>query len=84
MRGGFLGFDVLAMTGLVWPLRGDARDDDEVDRLDRSWRTKSIEYALMAGLAALAAAAVVPGITTSISTIFSQVTSVLTAAASQS
>jgi Flp pilus assembly pilin Flp len=43
-----------------------------------------IEYALMAGFVALAAAAVVPGITTSISTIFSQVTSVLTAAASQS
>ena len=43
-----------------------------------------IEYALMAGFVALAAAAVVPGITTSISTIFSQVTSVLSAAASQS
>lgn len=43
-----------------------------------------IEYALMAGFVAVAAGAVVPGVTSSISTIFSQVTSVLTAAASQS
>jgi len=43
-----------------------------------------IEYALMAGFVALGAAAVVPGVTSSISTIFSQVTSVLTTAASQS
>lgn len=43
-----------------------------------------IEYALMAGFVAVAAGAVVPGVTSSISTIFSKVTSVLTAAASQS
>ena len=43
-----------------------------------------IEYALMAGFVAVAAGAVVPGVTSSISTIFSRVTSVLTAAASQS
>lgn len=43
-----------------------------------------IEYALMAGFVAVAAGAVVPGVTSSISTIFSQVTSVLTTAASQS
>jgi pilus assembly protein Flp/PilA len=43
-----------------------------------------IEYALMAGFVAVAAAAVMPNIASSLSTIFSQVTSVLTAAASQS
>ena len=43
-----------------------------------------IEYALMAGFVAVAAGAVVPGVTSSISTIFSQVTSILTGAASQS
>lgn len=43
-----------------------------------------IEYALMAGFVAVAAGAVVPGVTSSISIIFSKVTSVLTAAASQS
>jgi Flp pilus assembly pilin Flp len=61
-------------TTLIWKLKicKDVRGQD------------LIEYALMAGFVALAAAAVVPGITTSISTIFSQVTSVLTAAASQS
>jgi pilus assembly protein Flp/PilA len=61
-------------TTLIWKLKicKDVRGQD------------LIEYALMAGFVALAAAAVVPGITTSIRTIFSQVTSVLTAAASQS
>ena len=43
-----------------------------------------IEYALMAGFVAVAAGAVVPGVTSSISTIFSKVISVMTAAASQS
>jgi hypothetical protein len=44
MRGsGFLGFDVLAVTGLVWPLRGDARDDDDVDRLDKKLKDKVVE-----------------------------------------
>lgn len=54
----------------------------------RIWRDQLgqdlIEYALMAGFVAVAAAAAVPGIATSISTIFSQVGSVLTTAASQS
>jgi pilus assembly protein Flp/PilA len=40
-----------------------------------------IEYALMAGLVAVAAAAVMPDISTSISTVFSKITSVMTAAA---
>lgn len=43
-----------------------------------------IEYALMAGFVAVAAGAVMPTVTTSISTIFSQVSSVMAAAASQS
>ena len=41
-----------------------------------------IEYALMAGFIAVAAGALMPGISTSISTVFSKVGSVMTAAAS--
>lgn len=56
-------------------------------RLQQSWRnTKGqdlIEYALMAGFVAVAAGAIMPGVAQSISTIFSQVASVMTAAASQ-
>ena len=43
-----------------------------------------IEYALMAGFVAVAAGAVMPTVASSISTIFSQVSSVMAAAASQS
>jgi pilus assembly protein Flp/PilA len=43
-----------------------------------------IEYALMAGFVAVAAGAIMPGVATSISTIFSQIASVMTAAASTS
>lgn len=43
-----------------------------------------IEYALMAGFVAVAAGAAMPSVATSISTIFSQVSSVMTSAASQS
>jgi pilus assembly protein Flp/PilA len=42
-----------------------------------------IEYALMAGFVAVAAGAIMPGIASSISTIFSKVASVMTSAASQ-
>ena len=42
-----------------------------------------IEYALMAGFVAVAAGAIMPGIGTSISTIFSKVASALTSAATQ-
>jgi Flp pilus assembly pilin Flp len=42
-----------------------------------------IEYALMAGFVAVAAGAIMPGIATSISQIFSKVASVMTSAASQ-
>ena len=43
-----------------------------------------IEYALMAGFVAVAAGAVLPGVASSISTVFSAITSVMTIAASQS
>ena len=54
--------------------------------LMRTWRDRRgqdlIEYALMAGFVAVAAGAIMPGISSSVSTIFSQVASVMTAAAS--
>jgi pilus assembly protein Flp/PilA len=43
-----------------------------------------IEYALMAGFVAVAAGAIMPGVASSISTIFSKISSVLSVAASQS
>jgi pilus assembly protein Flp/PilA len=42
-----------------------------------------IEYALMAGFVAVAAGAIMPGVATSISQIFSKVASVMTASAGQ-
>ena len=42
-----------------------------------------IEYALMAGFVAVAAGAIMPGVATSISSIFSKVASVMSASASQ-
>jgi Flp pilus assembly pilin Flp len=52
------------------------------------WKDKRgqdlIEYALMAGFVAVAAGAIMPGVATSISTIFSKIASVMTGAASQS
>ena len=42
-----------------------------------------IEYALMAGFVAVAAGAIMPGVASSISSIFSKVSSVMTAAANQ-
>jgi Flp pilus assembly pilin Flp len=52
----------------------------------RTWRDRRgqdlIEYALMAGFVAVAAGAIMPGISSSISMIFSQVASVMTNAAS--
>ena len=43
-----------------------------------------IEYALMAGFVAVAAGAIMPGVATSISTIFSKVASVMAEAANAS
>ena len=42
-----------------------------------------IEYALMAGFVAVAAGAIMPGVASSISTIFSKIASVMSAAATQ-
>ena len=42
-----------------------------------------IEYALMAGFVAVAAGALMPGVATSISTIFSKVGSVMTASSNE-
>jgi Flp pilus assembly pilin Flp len=54
----------------------------------RAWRDRRgqdlIEYALMAGFVAVAAGAIMPGVASSISTIFSSVASVMTAASTQS
>ena len=54
--------------------------------LMRLWQERKgqdlIEYALMAGFVAVAAGAIMPGVSSSISTIFSQVASVMAAAAS--
>ena len=54
----------------------------------QAWRDRRgqdlIEYALMAGFVAVAAGAIMPAVSSSISTIFSQIASVMTAAASQS
>jgi Flp pilus assembly pilin Flp len=59
-----------------------------LSHLKMSWKDKRgqdlIEYALMAGFVAVAAGAIMPNIASSISTIFSQIASVMTLAASQS
>jgi pilus assembly protein Flp/PilA len=62
------------LTQLLWNLRiwKDTRGQD------------MIEYALMAGFVAVAAGAILPGVSTSISTIFSKISSVATAAAANS
>jgi pilus assembly protein Flp/PilA len=62
------------LNRLLWNLRiwKDTRAQD------------MIEYALMAGFVAVAAGAILPGVSTSISTIFSKVASVMTAAAATS
>ncbi len=62
------------MMNLVWKLRiwNDTKGQD------------LIEYALMAGFVAVAAGAIMPGVSTSISTIFSKISSVMTTAANPS
>ena len=56
--------------------------------LTKIWRDERgqdlIEYALMAGFVAVAAGAIMPNVASSISTIFSEISSVLTLASSQS
>ena len=55
--------------------------------LMRAWRDRRgqdlIEYALMAGFVAVTAGAIMPGVSSSISTIFSSVASVMDSAAGQ-
>lgn len=60
------------LVNLAWQLRiwKDTRGQD------------LIEYALMAGFVAVAAGAIMPGVATSISTIFSKVATTMSAAAS--
>ncbi len=66
------------VNGLLWKIRiclgiwKDARGQD------------LIEYALMAGFVAVAAGAIMPNVASSLSTIFSQVGSVLSNASNQS
>lgn len=57
------------LMNLVWKLRRDTRGQD------------LIEYALMAGFVAVAAGAFMPNISTSISTIFQKISTILAAAA---
>ncbi len=61
------------MNNLIWKLRiwKDTRGQD------------LIEYALMAGFVAVAAGAIMPGVASSISTIFSKITVSLSTAAAQ-
>jgi pilus assembly protein Flp/PilA len=61
------------VTNLVWKLRiwKDTRGQD------------LIEYALMAGFVAVAAGAIMPGVASSISTIFSKISSAMSNAAAQ-
>ncbi len=60
-----------ALMNIIWKLRiwSDTHAQD------------LIEYALMAGFVAVAAGAIMPGVATSISRVFSKVSSVMTAAA---
>lgn len=61
------------VNNLVWKLRiwKDTRGQD------------LIEYALMAGFVAVAAGAIMPGVATSISTIFSKISSTMSDASTQ-
>ena len=61
------------VTNLVWKLRiwKDTRGQD------------LIEYALMAGFVAVAAGAIMPGVATSISVVFSKISLALSNAANQ-
>ena len=64
----------MKLNKLIWKLRilRDTRGQD------------LIEYALMAGFVAVAAGAIMPGVATSISTIFSKIGSTMSNAATQS
>ena len=58
--------------------------DRQASRLRRNSKGQDlIEYALMAGFVAIAAGAIMPGVSRSISTIFSKIASVMSNAATQ-
>lgn len=61
------------LNSIIWKLRimKDTRGQD------------LIEYALMAGFVAVAAGAIVPGVASSIKTIFSKVNTVMTSSSTQ-
>jgi pilus assembly protein Flp/PilA len=63
-----------SLITLLWKLRIWSEDHGQ----------DLIEYALMAGFVAVSAGALMPGVATSISKIFSKVSSTMTAAASTS
>lgn len=65
--------NMMKLTNIVWRLRiwKDTRGQD------------LIEYALMAGFVAVAAGAIMPGVATSITTIFSKIAAQMSSAATQ-
>ena len=67
-----MNYVITTIVNRLKQLAGDAQGQD------------LIEYALMAGFVAVAAGAIMPNVASSISTIFSQVSSVLASASSQS
>jgi len=67
-----MNYVIITIVNQLKQLAGDAQGQD------------LIEYALMAGFVAVAAGAIMPNVASSISTIFSQVISVLASASSQS
>ena len=73
---------------LSWTIREEIQGDMKNFILKlRIWKDTRgqdlIEYALMAGFVAVAAGAIMPGVATSISTIFSKIASVMSAASTQ-
>jgi Flp pilus assembly pilin Flp len=60
------------LNSIIWKLRLDTKGQD------------LIEYALMAGFVAVAAGAIVPGVAASIQTIFSNISTYLSSAATAS
>jgi Flp pilus assembly pilin Flp len=91
-RGGNAGMPSLTLRRIAWGI--STWRSKEMSRvlqlviLAKIWRDERgqdlIEYALMAGFVAVAAGAIMPNVASSISTIFSQISSVLTAASTQS
>ena len=67
-----MNYVITTIVNRLKQLAGDAQGQD------------LIEYALMAGFVAVAAGAIMPSVASSISTIFSQVSSVLASASSTS